>query len=337
MDQTGPGYWSYEFRKGEIIETVVVGYTGMASCPGWSVSIPWQDDMFYAMHTGYTIKDAFDIASANYPTIAPCVVFTGDPELVIREQTGDDDDDDGGNIPPRVTIIYPQGYETVNGTINITGSAHDLDGMVKEVFIQIDDNDWQTVEGINSWYNIWDTTTVGDGVHIITAICNDGHDYSACVSREIYVKNNENDEPEGRFPDLSGDGYLSWSGIKPKLVITSEFTIKNIGDPESNLFWEITETPDWGDWSFSPSEGSNLQPEDGEYTIDVIVVAPEEKEQNFTGKIKVVNKYDSMDYIDIPVYLVTTKSKGLSSFQLFIRILEQYPRLFPIIKYFMYL
>ena len=337
MDQTGPGHWSYEFRKGEILETVVVGYTGMATCPGWSVSIPWQDDMFYAMDAGYKIKDAFDIASANYPTIAPCVVFTGDPELLIREPTGDDDDDDedGGNIPPRVTITYPEGYETINGTINITGNAHDLDGTVKEVFIQIDTNDWQTVEGITSWYYLWDTTKVEDGEHVITAICNDGHDYSGCVSREIYVKNNETNEPEGRFPDLDGEGILSWSDIKPRLVVTGEFTIKNIGDPESKLHWEITEKPNWGDWTFSPNEGLDLTPGDGEYTIDVIVVAPEEKEKDFTGNIKVINKYENNDYITIPVSLSTTKNKEFELYPLFIRFLEQHPNIFPIIRYFL--
>ena len=78
MDSTGPGTFSYEFRKGTMVNTVTVGYDGMGSCPGWGLAIPWQDYMFQKMNANYTIKQAFDMADAQYPTIAPCTVFVGD-------------------------------------------------------------------------------------------------------------------------------------------------------------------------------------------------------------------------------------------------------------------
>ncbi len=83
-----PGTLSYEFRKGEMIGTVNVGYIGMSSCPGWNVALPWQNYMFMQMDSGLTIKEAFDLASAEYPTIASCVRFVGDENLVV------------GNNPP---------------------------------------------------------------------------------------------------------------------------------------------------------------------------------------------------------------------------------------------
>ena len=101
------------------------------------------------------------------------------------------------------------------------------------------------------------------------------------------------------------------------------------------LDWEVVDTPDWGDWSFTPSEGFDLNPEDGIFSVDVILVAPEEKNQEFTGDIKVVNKEDSSDYITIPVSLVTSKSKGFDIYPLLIRFLEQYPMIFPLLRHYL--
>jgi len=81
MTNTGPGTFSYEFRKGLMVGTVVVGYSGMATCPGWQFAWQWQDYMFSLIDAGNTIKYSFDTASAQYPTIAPCVVFVGDLNL----------------------------------------------------------------------------------------------------------------------------------------------------------------------------------------------------------------------------------------------------------------
>ncbi len=85
MRDVGPGTLSYEFRKGETNGTVTIGYVGMAHCPGWSVSYEWQDYMFSKMDEGYTMKEAFDLACAYYPTIAPCVKFVGDETIHVIE------------------------------------------------------------------------------------------------------------------------------------------------------------------------------------------------------------------------------------------------------------
>jgi len=83
MTDIEPGTFSYEFRKGSMVDTVTVGYSGMSDCPGWSDSLEWQDYMFQKMDEGYTMRDAFDLASAQYPLIADCVVFVGDPDLTV--------------------------------------------------------------------------------------------------------------------------------------------------------------------------------------------------------------------------------------------------------------
>ncbi len=85
MSNTGPGSFSYEFRKGQTTDTVTVGFSGMGSCPGSNVAFEWQDFMFNKMDEGFTIKESFDLASAEFPTIADCVVFVGDVNLTADE------------------------------------------------------------------------------------------------------------------------------------------------------------------------------------------------------------------------------------------------------------
>ncbi|HID24916.1 MAG TPA: hypothetical protein EYP23_00395 [Thermoplasmata archaeon] len=193
MDDTGPGTFSYEFRKGEMVDTVTVGYTGMATCPGWSVALPWQDYMFYAMNTGYTIKDAFELACAEYPEIAPCVVFVGDPTLKVKEE---EEEEGEKPIPPTVLIMHPSHGDTVNGTVTVTGTAHHLKGTIRRVYVQIDDSDWMVADGTTSWSYNWDTTTVDDGEHLIRAVSFDGHLYSGCHTIVVYVNNHGNHPPD---------------------------------------------------------------------------------------------------------------------------------------------
>jgi len=188
MTYTDEGTFSYEFRKGTIDDTVTVGYSGMGTCPGWSVSLPWQNFMFYVMDSNFTIYEAFNLACAQYPTIADCVVFVGDPTLKIIERGGNDDDDD--EILPNVVITYPTENSVVSGDIKISGIADDLDGVVNEVYVKIDDGDWEEASGTNYWEIFWDTNTVSDGQHTITAIAIDNNDLqSGCCYLNVYVVN----------------------------------------------------------------------------------------------------------------------------------------------------
>ena len=84
MTTTDPGTFSYEFRKGQMSNTVTVGFDHMENCPGWQYGFPWQNSMFENMSRGMTIKNAFDMATARYPTISPAVVFLGDQNLVVN-------------------------------------------------------------------------------------------------------------------------------------------------------------------------------------------------------------------------------------------------------------
>ncbi len=84
MTTTGAGTFSYEFRKGQMINTTTVGYDHMETCPGWQYAFQWQDYMFQKINRGNTVKASFDMADAQYPTISPATVFVGDINLKAK-------------------------------------------------------------------------------------------------------------------------------------------------------------------------------------------------------------------------------------------------------------
>ena len=126
MKFTTPGTFSYEFRKSQVVNTVVVGYSGMATCPGWSVAWPWQDYMFSQMDAGNTIKTSFDLACNQYPTIAACVVFNGDINLIV-------------DLPPSNPIIKGPNSGNAGNSYPYTFSSTDPNGDQVSYFIDWND------------------------------------------------------------------------------------------------------------------------------------------------------------------------------------------------------
>ena len=134
------------------------------------------------------------------------------------------------------------------------------------------------------------------------------------------------------IPDLTCYGDLRWTNVKAGEIVTTTIDIENIGDPESLLDWEIKECPTWGEWTFTPSSGDDLTPEDGAISVQVEVVAPNQQNQEFTGEVKVLNKEDANDF-DILLVKLTTPRNRLLTNALFTRLLELFSNTFPLIKY----
>jgi hypothetical protein len=127
-------------------------------------------------------------------------------------------------------------------------------------------------------------------------------------------------------PDLVCSDNLNWADVKPGSTITGSFQVKNIGDPGSLLDWDIIEWPTWGTWTFEPSTGYNLTPETGAVIINLSVVAPDEKNQEFKGKVMVVNLKNPSNNCTIDVSLATPRYKPFN-FNLFDRLFERFPLL----------
>ena len=113
------------------------------------------------------------------------------------------------------------------------------------------------------------------------------------------------DEWTPTYPNLECNGNLFWTNVEASSILTDSFTIENNGGSFSKLDWKVLEYPEWGDWTFIPSEGYDLSPEDGEFIVNVEVEAPDIENEIFTGEIKIVNIDDSGDYCTIDVVLST--------------------------------
>jgi parallel beta-helix repeat protein len=125
-------------------------------------------------------------------------------------------------------------------------------------------------------------------------------------------------------------GIISWSSVKPGETITASFYVQNIGAHGSELDWKIDDTPDWGTWSFIPSSGADLTPEDGLIEVQVTVTAPDEEMKQFGGNITVVNLENDSDFCTLHLSLVTPKNKVID--HPFLRFLENHPNMFPILR-----
>jgi hypothetical protein len=131
-------------------------------------------------------------------------------------------------------------------------------------------------------------------------------------------------------PDLECEGSLSITRATPNEEIAiGSFTVKNIGEADSQLSWAIEDIPDWGvNWTFTPAGGSILKPTDPTVTVQVSIVAPEEKNQEFSGEIKIVNAADPNDFEIIQVTLSTPKNSVL----LFQRFLENHQHISQVLQ-----
>ena len=168
---------------------------------------------------------------------------------------------------------------------------------------------------IDSYYWYFGDKTTGWGKTII-------HDYKEPGKYEVTLKVTDDDGTTDTtswevlllpiipdlIPDLSCEGNLIWEDVKSGETINGSFIVKNIGDSGSLLNWEIIEYPEWGDWTFTPGNGTDLS--GGDFVnISVEVVAPLDTETEFTGDVKIVNTEDTSDSCEIEIYLQTPRTR----------------------------
>ncbi|EMR74522.1 hypothetical protein MBGDF03_00979 [Thermoplasmatales archaeon SCGC AB-540-F20] len=136
-------------------------------------------------------------------------------------------------------------------------------------------------------------------------------------------------------PDLNCEGTLDWRDVPIGSTSNGSFIVENIGDSTSLLDWEIESYPEWGTWTFDPSNGQDMTPDDGQLTVVVEVIAPEEKNTEVTGEVRIVNSENSSDYCIVDVVLSTPKNKPFNYFNLnfFEWLLERFPNAFPILRH----
>jgi hypothetical protein len=108
--------------------------------------------------------------------------------------------------------------------------------------------------------------------------------------------------------DLICEGRFNWTDVKPGEIKTGSFTVTNGGTPLSHLDWKILHWPSWGVWTFTPSSGDDLRPEDGPLTVQVTMEAPHSGvPDQYDGQIIIINKENEDDAEIIQASLVTPK------------------------------
>jgi hypothetical protein len=188
--------------------------------------------------------------------------------------------------------------------------------------------DWHVTDHVNDWY-----TGVNPNYGFVVI----SHDFVTHSSKFATKEYGESEmwpklEIVYAEADLICEGDLSWIDVRAGETVTGSFTVENVGDPGSELDWEIDDWPkDWGtDWSFTPESGIDLTPEDGPVTIQVQVDAPKVNNGNFAGHVKITNTNDAGDYCIINILLTTPREKFLN--RPIINFLQSHPDLFPFLQ-----
>jgi len=188
----------------------------------------------------------------------------------------------------------------INADLSWNCSDPDGDDLTYDVYFEADDPTPDVLVSDDQSETTFDPGTLDYGTtYYWQIIAKDSH--SATTEGPVWHFTTE----ETPVPDLDCAGSLSWNDVEPGSTVAGSFTVKNIGEPESELDWEIIEWPNWGDWEFDPEEGEDLTPEDESITVNVTIIAPDDPNTEFTGEVKVVNKDDPSDNCTIPVYLKT--------------------------------
>ncbi len=99
---------------------------------------------------------------------------------------------------------------------------------------------------------------------------------------------------------------LEWADIVPGDTINGEFRITNMGEDNSLLDWQITNTPEWGTWEFSPSSGTGLEKDDT-INVEFSLTTPVKNNADYSGKIRIKNVNSMFDYEYVDVSLSTTE------------------------------
>lgn len=136
-------------------------------------------------------------------------------------------------------------------------------------------------------------------------------------------------------PDLNCFDDITWDGVKPGIIVKEIFYVENIGEPLSELDWEITEWPEWGTWYFLPPDGEDLKPNDGAIHIYVFVEIPDQPYTEYTGNVTVVNLENSSDFELVPVYLRTPMTYE-TPLQIFLKkITDHFPAIAHLLQRFL--
>lgn len=181
---------------------------------------------------------------------------------VRRSATLRELDPEPGRGWPGVAIATPPVMGVLEGTINVTGTATDADGL-ERVDVRIDGGDWMECAGLEDWFLEVDTLDLAHGVHLVEARAWNGDHFSKVVGRSFFTDQRprvvvENPEDGGHYHgDLAMNG-TAWDDLSVDAVQV------NIDDGT----W--TDADGTASWEYLVDLGAL---ESGEHTLSVRAMA----------------------------------------------------------------
>jgi parallel beta-helix repeat protein len=198
----------------------------------------------------------------------------------------------GADLPPTVSITAPQGGATVVGTVNVTASAAGEYNAVAGVQFELDGSNLGSQDSQAPYQISWDTTTVADGAHTLTAVASDtaGHTatsdpVSVTVNNSVPTttlkflptddatiiagssNSNYGSNPKLWVDDASAGVYdflikFSVSGVGAKQVSSAQLWLyNNNSSNKGGDFYPVTDSS-WSEksitWNNAPAAGTNL-------------------------------------------------------------------------------
>ncbi|MEA3494010.1 MAG: Ig-like domain-containing protein [Candidatus Margulisiibacteriota bacterium] len=185
------------------------------------------------------------------------------------------------NTLPTASISSPSQGQTVNGSIEITGTASDTNiAEYKVYYKQSSSSTWTEIGSgtsplVASTLAAWDTTNVGDGSYSIKLLVKDQAGSESEITRDVTVNNDlaiVNDSASPAIISPNGDGVDDVAEIGYTLSENSPVTVKIYKKPQYDKFkWEAkgfgTYYP-WQDFSYTiNASGTNHPNQYFDYTL----------------------------------------------------------------------
>ena len=173
---------------------------------------------------------------------------------------------DNNDDPPTVSIIDPVEGSTVSGTtVTIQIDATDDRDAVENLTVEyaIDNGTWQptSYNSSSGYYEAtWDSTTVGDGGHILSATATDTSPQPA--TDEVAVSVNNSGPTSLHVGDLDGTSVNHGSTWEAQVTITVH------GDDESLVEGATV----WGSWDNGPSADAPPTNSSGQATMTLSAI-----------------------------------------------------------------
>lgn len=204
MCGTGPGTLIDAFTKGSDSCVVVVGYCGMSytrcrECAMWRWS--WEALFFEKLAGGYTVEEAYNFCTYEYPDCEDCILYYGDPDLRLVPKIS--------RCPVTVTFnsTSSDGQIASGKQVSYNVAHHSTTGT------PIDENyiTWLGQRWTGEWYYVnrcfpfFDTSSLPDGASIIDATLRlrKCAVFTEHTDFDVTIRNGQPTYPHGRL--VSGD------------------------------------------------------------------------------------------------------------------------------------